>query len=262
MRSFPLALALALVLPLPSAWADSSAPSVIEYHNSPTRSGHYVVPGLTWDRARTPRPLAEFRTDIAGHIYAQPLYWHPPHGRVGFLIVVTESNVVYALDADRGKTVWKTRLGVPVPSSALSCGNIQPVGITGTPAIDPASQSIYLDAFVRQSDGPEHLIFALSLRDGSIFSGWPVDVAKALKRKNLGLPSRGQNQRRRLPIAGSRGYGPYGGHFGDRGEYPGWVVGVPLHGPTDVNAWQTRGRGGGIWAPGGMSYDGQSLFVA
>src|SRR5262249_5025108 len=194
MRSFPLALALALVLPLPSAWADSSAPSVIEYHNSPTRSGHYVVPGLTWDRARTPRPPAEFRTDIAGHLHAQPPYWHRPDGSVGFLIVVTESNVVYALDADRGKTVWKTRLGVPVPSSALSCGNIQPVGITGTPAIDPASQSMYLDAFVRQSDGPEHLIFALSLRDGSILSGWPAAVAKALERKILGFTSPDPNQ--------------------------------------------------------------------
>src|SRR5689334_10484653 len=106
MRPFPWALAVALVLGLPSAWADSSAPSVTEYHNGAERSGHYVVPGLTWDRARKTRPLPGFQTDIAGHVYAQPLYWHPPGG-AGLLVVVTESNVVYALDADRGKTVWK-----------------------------------------------------------------------------------------------------------------------------------------------------------
>jgi outer membrane protein assembly factor BamB len=262
MRPFPWALAVALVLGLPSAWADSSAPSVIEYHNGAERSGHYVVPGLTWDRARKTRPLPEFQTDIAGHVYAQPLYWHPPGSGADLLIVVTESNVVYALDAERGKTVWKTWLGVPVPSSALSCGNIHPAGITGTPAIDPASQSIYLDAFMRQTEGPQHLIFALSLRDGSISSGWPVDVAKALERKALHFTSRDQNQRSALTIAGSRVYVPYGGHFGDCGDYRGWVVGVSLHGPTNVIAWQTRARGGGIWAPGGMSYDGQSLFVA
>ena len=27
-------------------------------------------------------------------------------------------------------------------------------------------------------------------------------------------------------------------------------------------AWSTRARGGGIWAPGGISVAGQSLFVA
>jgi outer membrane protein assembly factor BamB len=262
MKSFPWALAFALVLGVQSARADSSAPSVTEYHNSPERSGHFVMPGLTWDRARNPRPFAEFRTDIAGHVYAQPLYWHPPGSGSGLLIAATESNTVYGLNADSGATVWKKWLGRPVPSSALSCGNIDPVGITGTPAIDSDSQTIYLDAFVREPDGLHHLIFALSLRDGSILPGWPVDVAKALDAKGLRFRSRDQNQRSALTIAGSRVYVPYGGHFGDCGSYHGWVVGVSLRDPTDVIAWRTRARGGGIWAPGGMSYDGQSLFVA
>jgi hypothetical protein len=49
---------------------------------------------------------------------------------------------------------------------------------------------------------------------------------------------------------------------GDCGDYHGWVVGISLHDPKDVIAWQTRARGGGIWAPGGIIYDGHSLFVA
>ena len=32
--------------------------------------------------------------------------------------------------------------------------------------------------------------------------------------------------------------------------------------PGDVVVWRTRARGGGIWAPGGISSDGQSLFVS
>ncbi|MGE5271456.1 MAG: hypothetical protein ACM3JG_17480, partial [Thiohalocapsa sp.] len=40
----------------------------------------------------------------------------------------------------------------------------------------------------------------------------------------------------------------------------GWIVGVPLREPDRAFAWRTRGRGGGIWAPGGMANDGQSLY--
>ncbi len=63
------------------------------------------MPGLTWDRARNPRPFAELRTDIAGHVYARPLYWHPPGSGSGLLIAATESNTVYGLNADSGATV-------------------------------------------------------------------------------------------------------------------------------------------------------------
>src|SRR5207237_5376493 len=39
-------------------------------------------------------------------------------------------------------------------------------------------------------------------------------------------------------------------------------VGVRLQDPHDIVSWSTRGRGGGIWAPGGIASDGRSLFVA
>ena len=54
----------------------------------------------------------------------------------------------------------------------------------------------------------------------------------------------------------------YGGHFGDCGDYHGWVVGVPLRDPQHLSAWRSRGRGAGIWAPGGVATDGKSLYVA
>ncbi len=46
------------------------------------------------------------------------------------------------------------------------------------------------------------------------------------------------------------------------GTYRGWVVGTRLRDPRDIVSWSTRGRGGGIWAPGGIAGDGRSLFVA
>jgi hypothetical protein len=55
---------------------------------------------------------------------------------------------------------------------------------------------------------------------------------------------------------------PFGGHFGDCGEYHGWVVGISLDDPNTTMSWATRARGGGIWAPAGISSDGTSLFFA
>ena len=57
-------------------------------------------------------------------------------------------------------------------------------------------------------------------------------------------------------------YVPYGGHFGDCGDYRGWVVSVSLQGPHNTRSWSTRARGGGVWAAGGISSDGTALYVA
>jgi outer membrane protein assembly factor BamB len=243
------------------AAAEAQQATVVGYHNTPDRSGRYVMPGLTAERARSIHPDTGFRSDISGHVYAQPIYWRAAGDARGMLIVATEDDVVYALDADTGATLWRTEVGKPVPRSSLRCGNINPLGITGTPVIDAGRGTVYLDAMVSEQDRPQHMIFALTLLDGSIRPGWPVNVASALDRQGLRFNTRDQNERGALTIVGNRVYVPYGGHWGDCGEYHGWVVGVALDKPEDVVAWQTRAQGGGIWAPGGISTDGRSLFV-
>jgi len=50
------------------------------------------------------------------------------------LLVATEQNFVYALDAATGTVVWRTSVGAPVARAALPCGNINPLGITYIPA--------------------------------------------------------------------------------------------------------------------------------
>jgi hypothetical protein len=95
----------------------------------------------------------------------------------------------------------------------------------------------------------------LSLKDGAPLPGWPVDVADALRSGQQSFNARDQNQRGALTILHGMLYVPFGGHFGDCGNYHGC-----RH--FDMIAWSTRGRGGGIWAPGGITVAGQSLFVA
>ena len=50
--------------------------------------------------------------------------------------------------------MWQRNLGVPVPLPKLPCGNIDPLGITGTPVIDERSGALYLDAMLGGPAGP------------------------------------------------------------------------------------------------------------
>src|SRR6266436_3324717 len=241
---------------------DSAQDNVLTFHGSPDRKGNFIVPGLTWQSAKSLHMDEKFHARVAGNVYAQPLHWRAAGSSSGMLLVATEGNNVHALDATTGNAIWTRSLGKPVARSALRCGNISPLGITGTPVIDEASGAIYLDANIADASGPRHRLFALSLKDGSVVPGWPIDVTDAVRTVRQSFNSRDQNQRGALTVLGGVLYVPFGGHFGDCGDYHGWVVGVSLQEPRRVAAWSTRARGGGIWAPGGISVAGQSLFVA
>ena len=134
------------------------------------------------------------------------------------LIVATEEDEVYALDAKSGAEIWKRTLGEPVPRSALPCGNISPLGVTGAPVIDEARATLYLDAAVMRANGPRHEIYAISLADGSIEPGWPLDVATALS--GSFVPAL-QNQRGALAVFAGKVFVPFSGHWGDCGAYHG-----------------------------------------
>jgi len=246
----------------PTAPAVAQQTSVTTYHGDPARRGNFVVPGLTWDKARLGHPDDTFKARFAGHVYAQPLYWRSARTEAGILIVATEDDSVLAIDAATGKLVWQKSLGTPVSRDDLPCGNVDPVGVTGTPVIDSRTQIIYLDAAVRGPSGPRHKVFALSLNDGSTIAGWPVDVAEALRAVGQRFDPATQGERGALTILGDTVYVPFGGNYGDCGTYHGWVVGISAGNPTDIKAWRTRAPAGGIWAPGGISTDGKSLYVA
>jgi hypothetical protein len=262
MRISSFLLALAVV----AAWcapAEAQQQSVLTYHGDAARSGDFVVPALTWQNAPSLRVDNTFDAHVDGHLYAQPLYWRDPNNsQNALLLTASESNVVQAFDAQSGKEVWRRAVGRPVPRSALPCGNISPLGITGTPVIDPATQAIYFDAAVDEAGGPRHEIFGLSLKDGSILKSFPVDVGRALQAAGRRFDPRTQNQRTALTLLDGTVYAGFSGHFGDCGDYHGFVVGVPLRDPGKVLSFETRARGGGIWAPGGLPVVGRDMFFS
>ncbi len=239
----------------------AAAASVTTYHNAADRSGAYVVPGLTLQSAATLHRDPRFDGRVPGAVYAQPLFWQPPGGGAGLVIVATEADVVMALDAATGRPVWQRTLGTPVHRAEMPCGNINPLGVTGTPVIDPARGALYLDAMVHGPAGPRHLLFGVSLRDGAVLPGWPVDVAAGLAAEGAAFTPRFQGERGALAVMDGRLFVPYGGNWGDCGPYHGWVVGVSLDRPAITGAFATRAEKGGIWAPGGIAEADGRMYV-
>jgi hypothetical protein len=250
--------ALALGIAITGARAEGA---VTQYHADAARRGVFVTPEMTATRvAGAMRREPRFRTPVAGPVYAAPLFWTAPDGHK-LVIVATEQNAVEALDAESGRRAWRSVVGRPAPPSSLPCGDISPMGITGTPVIDAGT--IYFDAMVRRDrEAPRQMIFALHASDGSAVPGWKVDVQAALAAEGQRFVAANQGQRGALAAAGGKIFVPYAGHFGDCELYRGWVVGVAMHDPAAVRGWATRARGGGIWAPAGIVSDGRALYVA
>ena len=235
------------------AQSPGNSVNVTQHHNNLARTGLYLDPAFTTaNAAGLARDLA-FNGSIAGAVYAQPLYIEGGPGGLAVVIVVTESNRVYALNATNGAIVWQTRVAPPVPSNALPCGNISPIGITGTPVVDLPSRALYFDALTQQpgTSTVEHLVFSLNVDTGSVNPGWPLNVNSNAFYGAMQFVSLPQGERGALTIIGANLYVPYGGLFGDCGSYHGWVVGMPLNNPSNnVMAWATTTNGGepGLWA--------------
>jgi outer membrane protein assembly factor BamB len=186
-----------------------------------------------------PRRLsALWSRQLDGAVYGQPLV-------VGSLVLVaTENDTVFGLERTTGAVRWRRNLGTPVRRSALSCGNIDPLGITGTPAYDPGTGSVFV---VTETTGARHTLVALRADTGAVRWRRGLDVLASRDRH-------AEQQRGALAVAGGRVYVPFGGLAGDCGNYVGYVTATPVsgRGSTEQYAVPTR-REGGIWAPSGVA---------
>jgi outer membrane protein assembly factor BamB len=199
------------------------------YHRDGARSG--VAPHVT----PVGKLAVAWRAHLDGAVYGEPL-------TVGdSVFVATENDSIYSLDRGTEHTQWRAHVGTPVPLSELPCGNIDPLGITGTPVIDRASKRIFA---VAETTGFHHVLVGIDLATGR------VEVRRDLPTPD-GHP-RFDQQRPALTLAHGRVYVSFGGLFGDCGTYIGSVVGVATsgRGPTVTYRVPTANNGA-IWATGG-----------
>jgi outer membrane protein assembly factor BamB len=219
----------------PAAAAPRDWPS---YHGNAQRSGYAPTMAAASGQLRIAKRYA-----LDGNVYASPLVIG---GRV---VVGTENDSVYAIQ--NGRVVWRRHLGTPAPQSQLPCGNIFPLGITGTPVY--RNGLIYATA--EFASPPRHTLYALRLSDGHVVWHRSVDLP--------GVETRAMQQRGALAIAGGRVWVPFGGLDGDCGGYKGRVVGVRMTGSHDrIRYTVPTQREAGIWATPGPVFGGTYLYVA
>ena len=235
--------------------------NVTQYHNHSTRDGLYIDSAFTQSAAANLTRDLNFDGTIVGNVYSQPLYIEGgPSGPM--IIVVTESNNVYALDALNGSIIWQRNVGAPVPAPDFICTEVGSMGILSTPVVDLASRALFSDAMVTPDGGAtkKHYIISLNVDTGAINLGWPVDVEATASYNGTTFTAAIQQQRPALGIVGNILYVGYGS-MGDCSLYHGWLVGVPINNPASVTAWATSAIGGAIWGVGGIASDGTNPFV-
>jgi hypothetical protein len=172
----------------------------------------------------------------------------------GLTIVATENDSVYAFDRNY-RQVWRKTLGSPSPAEERQCGNIDPLGITGTPVYEKSTGLVYLVA--EQGGAVRHLLYALHAATGDVAWSRSVDLP--------GVSARDMQQRGALAVTGGRVWVSYGAQVGDCGNYRGSVVGVRVDGTGSAIYYSPpTERGGGIWNPNGptVDRDGNLLVVS
>jgi outer membrane protein assembly factor BamB len=211
------------------------------YHRDNLRTGYI---------ASTPDPhslTSLWSRPLDGAVYAEPLV-------VGnHVIVATEGDSLYALDPTTGNVQWQRNVGTPVPLSSLPCGNIDPLGITGTPVYDPATGLVFA---VAEVSGPAHILVGVDVTTGKVKVLRSVDTD--------GMDPRAHQQRAALTLANGMVYIAYGGLDGDCSDYIGRVVASRTDGQGPLLVYRVpTPREGGIWAPPGPSADAAgNLYVS
>jgi outer membrane protein assembly factor BamB len=184
------------------------------YHDNPAGSG--VAAGV--DSVDT-AARAWTSPTLDGQLYGEPLVYGDR------VYVATENDTVYALSAATGAIAWSERLGTPVPSGRLPCGNITPtIGITGTPVVDQARHEIFVVADELKNGRPAHLLAGLNTASGQVELSQDVDPPDQAPANLL--------QRTGLTLDEGSVYFGFGGNAEDCGFYRGRLVSVPESGGT------------------------------
>ncbi|HEY5253591.1 MAG TPA: chitobiase/beta-hexosaminidase C-terminal domain-containing protein [Acidobacteriaceae bacterium] len=235
-----------------------------------------------------------FGLTVDGNVYAQPLYvpgLKMSDGNVhNVLFVATENDSIYAFDADsnggaNSKPIWQISLlnaahgatAGATPQAPKSTGenDIGPViGITGTPVINPATNTMYVVGATEEKGTYFIRLHAINILTGAERANSPV-AAKATVTGTGNGSSGGklsfsplwENQRSALNYYNGYVYVGFAAH-GDLGPWHGWLLaynGTTLA-QTAVVCLSPNGVGSGIWASGaGMPIDddatGGRMFV-
>ncbi len=220
------------------------------------------------------------RLPVSGCVFAQPLYApqvpRPDYPR-NLVIIATTTNMIYAYDADDYSLQWKANYGSPFDSTIPMDGTYVdffdcdldpnwtqqgPVGIVGTPVIDPASLMMFFVTNTQDGDAANpkfhHFLHKITLLDGTDVVP-PVEIAANYQ--GIDFDSRYHLQRPALLMAQGHIYIGFSSHT-DEEPYYGWLFSYDkdLNQAAVMNYAPAR-AGAGIWqSGGGPAYDGKYIY--
>ena len=202
---------------------------------------------------------------VDGYAYAEPLLMSNVtiNGAThNVLYVATEHDSVYAFDADNGSgtPLWHVSL-LQSGETPITAGTIQPYqGVTSTPVIDPASNTIYVVSAQRTASGATFRLNALDIATGAQKFSGPKLIQASVPGTNatavngvVSLPQ-GCIQRAALLLANGNVYIGFGSC------HSGWLLAYDAHTLAQTGVFNASpnldGEGqfasaGGIWMGSG-----------
>jgi hypothetical protein len=261
--------------------------SVIMQHNDLARTGaNLEETSLTTANVNKGSFGKLFCRSVDDEIYGQPLLVPDVnvggHGKRDVLYVATVNDTVYAFDANdpaESAPLWSRSFledGVVPPRNTDMTGACDGqytdysghMGIASTPAIDPATRTMYVLARTKKSDGAgdtyAHELHAIDITDGTERPGSPTTIEATVPGTGDGgstitFDPQRQNQRSALLLLDGVVYIGWSSHC-DWGPYHGWLLGYDAKTLKRVVTYNTTpdGEAGGIWMSGqGPSVDAQ-----
>lgn len=277
---FPAAASSPLPQNLSAAALEAAGLAVVAtYHNDNARSGQNTIETvLTPANVNAAHFGKLYSFPVDGYVYAQPLYMPqvaiPGNGIHNVVLVATQHDSVYAFDADSPTPdpLWKVNFlnpdaGVTTLGPAdVNASDIMPeIGITSTPVIDIASNTVYVVAATKENGGFYHRLHALDMTSGAEKFGGPRVIRASYPGTAqdgsdgvISFSSRFQLQRAALLLSKGKVFVAFASNA-DSGLYHGWVIAYDAVTMRQAGAWVSTPNGyqGGIWMSGcGISADG------
>jgi hypothetical protein len=205
---------------------------------------------------------------VQGLVDGQPLYLSqvaiPGKGTHNALYVATESDMVYAFDADSGTTLWQVSLlgSGETTSDNRGCSQVTPeIGITSTPVIDPANGpngALYTVSMSKNSSNYFQRVHALDLTTGAELFEGPVTVQATFpgtgdgsQNGNVIFNPAQYKERTGLLLSNGVLYTMWASHCDDS-PYTGWILGYDALSLAQAQVLNVtpNGSDGAIWMSG------------
>lgn len=260
---------------------------VLTYHNDNALNGlNAAETTLAPSNVNSTQFGKLFSAALDGNVYAQPLVKTgvsiPGQGVHDVVFLATEHDSVYAFDANApGRPLWQRSFINPsggvttVPFTDVGTDNTGPeIGITSTPVIDPATNTMYVLAETKEVGRHGRIYYRQRLHALDITTGsdklTPVILSATVAGRGDGGTTISynaliQNQRPSLTLANGNVYVASASHA-DQFNYHGWILAYRASDLAQIGVWNNtpNGEEGGIWQSGaGLSADASgNLYVS